>query len=291
VLIFPLIDLDSVLAILNSDGISPEGLSRTLIARAKPVSLNELLLGLPDWYRLPASRVIPARLRQLFDEWNDTGRHEDESENQADRNVAPTSEGYEALERYGIRTPFRSSFNHKTMQREEIAGRLPYGVTALQFPVDSFQCAMNRAEDLFTELMESKWRDQLCKCRYSRCGVYFIRTKKNCRRLVHGTFCSPTHQRHASACAQTEAVRKSGKAKLIDAAANLLIRSPGKYSGWQDATGRRQALADDLCLKIAAQRLHAYHQSIKANWVYRHRREIEAQRLKLTRSRVETVIP
>jgi hypothetical protein len=99
----------------------------------------------------------------------------------------------------------------------------------------------------------------LCKCRYRRCGAYFVHPKP--RRLYqHGTFCSRKHASVAAAEAAMRKLRDDGCQTLIEAAAQKLIAWNIRDRSWQDDSSLKSKLAEHLCHVISRKRLDGYQQ-------------------------------
>jgi hypothetical protein len=88
---------------------------------------------------------------------------------------------------------------------------------------DFFAAQTIEAKRLLVGIMASDWKHGLCKCRYHRCGVYFINSKPR-KSYRHGTFCSRRHANMALAEVTMPRVRSEGLTTLIEAAAGACQR-------------------------------------------------------------------
>jgi hypothetical protein len=225
--------------------------------------------------------ITTTRFRILVDEWIDTGLGPDGAEDPALRHLARTSVALAAVEMCAARTPLRLAFDPELSVLRPQLGELPLGTLSLPRYPFSHQRAVNEADELFTRLMVSQWKDLLFKCRYAPCGRYLIEAPRRPRK--NGFFCCPEHQRRASAGARRDSLRRGAKIILIEAAAQQLAERGVTSQQWQHDATLKQQLAGKLCFVIAEKTTPGYRDEVKANWVTRHVPEIEMRRLELVR--------
>jgi hypothetical protein len=218
-------------------------------------------------------RIVSSRLRRLVDEWLATGQRSDGGESPAQKDVFRTAGAIEAVEDYVYENPVQV-----TIERD--LSVVLVWVSTRVF-VDFFQKAINQADRLFTVLMLSVWKNQLCKCRYAPCGQYFRRLKKPRSFYRHGTFCCPEHQRRASATPGTKKFRAWAEQVLIESAAQQLLNWGMNSPRWQNDARRKQRLAEELCRVIKTRKLCSYRKKVTANWVNRRLLAIEKRRARL----------
>jgi len=239
------------------------------------------------WRALHATEVS-SYLRVRIDEWLKTGLNQDGSESPRSKNLFATEQGRWAVMNYLEKHPPNVMLHADSPGLTVIFGRVRWE----QSPQNEFFLTRAKEADrLFTAVMVGDWKESLCKCRYSRCGRYFMLPKP--RRLYkHGTFCCREHQRLTSATTSTKDRRSRAVRDLIDLAAERLVKwqACGKDTkwhvrgpDWQDDTSLKNHLAAALSAVLARNpNLHANRQEVKVNWVTRHRAEIEQKRVTLT---------
>jgi hypothetical protein len=224
----------------------------------------------------PVPLITAARLRQLVDEWIDAGFTPD-GDLPNGRNLSRTSEGITAVRNCAKTNPCRLFFSERTAELVVCVGSHPETI----FPLSPFTIAVEQADRMFTSMMASaEWKYQLCKCNYQRCGRYFFHPKPR-GPYRHGTFCSPEHQRRASADALTKKRRSDMQRDLIEHAAKSLVGWK-KGAAWQDDDAIKVRLAAGLSGRLSKiPTLRAGRDEVKVNWVTHHRAEIEERRSEL----------
>jgi hypothetical protein len=139
--------------------------------------------------------------------------------------------------------------------------------------------AFEETARLFAGLMLSEWGERLCRCRYRRCGKYFVKGRLRRAPLVHGTFCCPEHQRKASAVDCVTRSRVNNTRDLIGEAAAILLRSRVAGLHWWEDRDLKKRLARELS---ATQLCKRQGLILRSNWITRHCQSIEKRRLELT---------
>ncbi len=222
--------------------------------------------------------LMSAHLRVYVDAWLGTGRHADGSEWPGRRNLRKAQHALFALWEYleNSRPELSLTINDPNCYDLELSVALP---TAYSGGVrDFFEAQIIEAKRHFLGIMASDWKDRLCKCRYHRCGCYFLHPRPR-RSYRHGTFCCLAHARSAGAEECLGKSRTHGKQKLVEAAARMLLKRGIADPRWQDDARLKKSLADELCLVIAAERLQGYRDQVKVNWVTCNQDVIERKRV------------
>jgi hypothetical protein len=279
---------EEVLAVLNSQ---PPSVAehRAFLARYVAAAPPDALSGSAGW-QLPQEiskreaqamgrRIVSKQLRNFVDQWLSTGMGEGGTEYPGRRDFRAKLGPRTAITRYLRETEPRTSV---------LLGERGFeiAVTVDAFTWDKpwagnfFQAQEIAAIRLWVGIVASDWALQLCRCRYSHCGQYFI-AKKNLRTSYRrGTFCDTKHARAAAAALCTEEARLAGFRSLIKAAGRFLIEWRAGPSWPLDPMVKRQ-LAERLSVEIARQRLHRYREEVKLNWVTRNQAVIEQSRITL----------
>ena len=221
--------------------------------------------------------LTSAHLRHYVDEWLKTGLRRDGSEYVRERDLTKTPHAGMAFRDYldKARPGWTSAPNPLGVQLV-IARPSDYH----DHVPDFFEAQIVKAKRLFAGMMLSDWKDRVCKCRFLRCGRYFIHPKPR-DRYKHGIFCNAKCARSAAAVASMGLSRSRGRERLVEAAARKLGDWRVAGPEWQDDSDRKRRLVEHLCILIARERLHGYKQEVKVNWVTRHKRAIEQQRERL----------
>lgn len=224
--------------------------------------------------------LMSAHLRVYVDAWLQTGLHADGSEWPGQRNLSKAQDALSDL--WGYLERSSPELNPITKDADfwdlELSIALP---TAYSGEVhDFFEAQIVEARRHFLGIMVSNWKDRLCKCRYRRCGIYFLHPRPR-RSYRHGTFCCLAHTRSAAAKGCFGKSRTEGKQKLVEAAARMLVKQGVADSRWQDDAWLGKSLAEKLCIVIAAERLHGYRDQVKVNWVTRNQDVIEKMRVQM----------
>ena len=222
--------------------------------------------------------LTSAHLRTYVDEWLDTGLRADGSEWEGQRNVTRAFYANLALWDYLQNAPptWSPSMDSSGIQ---LTIAQPSGFKGVAR--DFFESQIVHAKRLFAGIITSNWKDRLCKCRYSRCGRYFPLPKLR-KSYKRGTFCCRKHAKSAAAEASMRKSRTQGLEQLIEAAARKLLASRIAGPQWQDNSGRKRGLAEELCMVISQKKLHGYREQVEVNWVTRHQATIERKRVELS---------
>ena len=223
--------------------------------------------------------LTASHLRGYVDAWLETGRKPDGSECPKKRTLSyvapsPLFAVEEYLEKYP--TTFAPVLNARGFTLQVAERRWPSGVAH-----DFFQAQAHSALRLFVGMFASDWKERLCKCRYSKCGRYFLHPKPR-ETYKKGIYCTPKCAKAAAAVAANLKRRDQGKARLIDAAARLLLRRRIAGRTWQDDADLKGRLAEKLSVVIGEEELQGYRDEVKVNWVTRNRDAIERRRRQLS---------
>ena len=168
----------------------------------------------PDSDYAEADRVLIQTLREYVDEWLQTGRTKEGTEEPATRSLEAAKRACWAFIDY--------SMNHPPTP---ICGPVPGFI--LPFETQRRVCGLDRpiedakdeAARLFTLLVTSNWSRSIRKCQ--RCGTYSV-ISKNCRSVYkRGTRCRSCSS-HESAQRQTDERRKERHLTRLDFAAEGL---------------------------------------------------------------------
>ena len=146
------------------------------------------------------------------------------------------------------------------------------------------------ADRLLTNIIASPWQLSLCKCRYEPCGKYFLH-KKPQTSYRHGAFCSREHQNRASAKRLTRELRTKGIQKLIDEAAEGLLKW-NSGPKWTRDTNLKRRLARVLTKLHETRSFKGESNGIVSdqvtmNWVTRNRKGIEKARKRRSWSKLK----
>lgn len=246
------------------------------------------------------------RLRELVDEWLETGRRSDGSESPGERDLFEAAGALRAVEKCLAENPARlvhtwSVLGSGPNVSVQIGMRPVPPSHLFGYPAPPFNIfaptvsakittkpaprQRDTADRLFTDLILSDWQNSLCKCRYAHCGRYFLKEKLR-RSYRRGTFCGPKHQGHASATVYTNSFRTRAKPVLIEMAAWLLFRKGITNSQWQDDNGQKLWLAGAVSKEIRRQRLNGkplsdYRKKVTVKWVSQNELAIEEKRASL----------
>ena len=133
---------------------------------------------------------------------------------------------------------------------------------------------------LFVVMLASDWKERICKCRDSQCGLYFLAPAAR-KAYKSGTFCCHKHAQRTAAARCMRKTRENGEQVLIEAAAEWLKDRKSKAE-WMQNKKLKRTLAERLIAVIKRKRLWGYHISVTLSWVTRHQRAIEERRCALT---------
>jgi hypothetical protein len=218
-----------------------------------------------------------AHLRSYVDQWFDTGRRADGGEEVEKRDVMRASDARRALWHYLENAPPQWD-----MFKSPIGVRLIFGERTGYLGVarDFFEAQIVEAKRLFCGIMLSDWKYRLCKCRYARCGLYFLHPNPR-RSYRRGTFCHD-HKKHSAAEASVLKSRSHNLEILIDAAGRKLRTWKILSPSWQLDVPLKRRLAGELCSVISRQKLHGYRPVVRLNWVTHNQAAIEQKRVELS---------
>ena len=264
---------DRVLHALSIDPPAPEALDR-FVERYQ--GLGE---ALPRKETTPFFLALRSRyLRNFIDAWLETGLRDDGSESPVERDLFRARTVWPAALNYLEENPPAVTFSPISRGLSVTFGGLSRGQAR---PTDPFGGAHFDALRFFVEVIASDWRACLCKCRHASCGRYFL-LKKPRKGYRHGTFCSPKHQRFASAVVVLKKCRIQLKKELIEMAAKWLLGRGPAGNRWQGNTELKRRLASHMS---ANKRCRDLGRTIQSNWVSWHHHEIEKKRLELMAKR------
>jgi hypothetical protein len=276
---FNVIELNEVVETLNNDQLSGADYREVVERRSKGRNIGALMQirSSEQWFeggKLPALAVRAARLRELVDEWLDTGTSSDGSHFPERRTLNGTVEAILAV-RKCIR-----EFNPCKLHLIEETGEVVVvvGWSGWEHSVaspDHFRHATTEADRIFTAAMTVNWRYLLSKCVY--CGRYF--TLPNARRqsYPHGTFCSREHQRDHSAATSTKLRREKTSLALVQYAATWLLKHSAGVP-WQENETAKRVLAAWLSKKMTTDpNLRTGRECIGVKWVTRNRSAIDTE--------------
>ena len=225
--------------------------------------------------RFIADALISAYLRSLVDGWLDSGRQRDGSEWPTRRNIHQAREAWQAVSEFLEQCPPQLMLSADSGVDFVIAApdwRRPWAE-------DFFQAQQIEARRLLVGVLASEWRDGFCKCRYPRCGRYFVRPKLR-PQYRHGTFCSAAHRQQASAEALTKRRRREATRYLIEATARWLCQQ--NVSEWQANLRLKNRLLALLAKEVHRKpNLRPGRQPVQMNWITRNSLAIEKRRLGL----------
>jgi hypothetical protein len=280
-----------VLRTLNADALTPEQFNSVRKGQetettSVPQLMKDLSADRPVW-GVPSSpveraRAKGARLRQLVDEWIETGFSSDGGDAPQRRELIRTREAVVAVRACAATNPCQLHFLEKTAELVVVVGVPAASLfNSGRNLIDRWsgtRDAIADADRIFTSMMTSGWKYEVCKCRH--CGRYFIPPKLR-RTYRHGTFCSRQHQRLSSAAACTNQRRTRVRDALLDFAATWVLKR-AQNPLWQDDKTLKRSLAAALSAEIARKPdLQANRQGIRINWVTWNAAQIEKRRLEL----------
>jgi hypothetical protein len=225
--------------------------------------------------------LTSAHLRTYVDAWLDTGRNADGSESPGKRDLRKAPDALRELWDYLGNAPaalmpaLDSSDFELTMS---IAEPTAYSGAVRDF----FESQTVGAKRLFVGIMASDWKRRLCKCRYQRCGRYFLHPNPR-EYYLRGTFCSREHSMRVTAEESMRTSRRIGTEILIKEAARKLCAWKIVGPHWQLDIKIKRRLAGELCSVISRKKLHGYREEVKLNWVTRHQIAIENSRVEFCR--------
>jgi hypothetical protein len=206
------------------------------------------------------------------DPWLNTGVAADGAEVSSKRMLV----GYTflALQTYLDNYPARVEYSPRGLEARLAE---PFGLP--HEPEQLFERIEVDAQRLVTSLMSSEWKERFGKCRYRRCGIYFVR-KKVRRAYKKGLFCCREHQMLASATVCTRNLRLAANRELIGFAAKHLCRWSVKDDLWQASSKQKHRLTEALCADLDRRpAVRKIRPPVRVNWVTRHQEIIEQARI------------
>jgi hypothetical protein len=226
-------------------------------------------------------RIIATRLRQHVDEWLRTGWTKDGRECLAHRSLIKAPLAMKALQDYTSQQHLNLRFigSPPAFVVEDVLSRDDSGTSKMSEFAEAIRLAFREVPRLFFGLVTSDWGPRLCKCRYSRCSLYFIHPKPRMW-YKHGTFCGD-HQMAWTASRHMKDTRTSIHSALVDIAAHELSKRHIDSPRWQDDKSSKVQLAQDISTRIRKSRSAALRHApmvVQLTWVTRNRREIEKRR-------------
>ena len=214
-------------------------------------------------------------LRELVEEWLETGWNPDGSEEPSKRTLAHAWRARYEVEDYLEKCPSTLS-----LEGNDLCVHIAELSDSDWKAPDFFEAHSARATRLFVGIVASDWKERLCRCRYTPCGCYFLHPKP--RRVYRsGIFCCLQHQKHGSAAQSTSNRRSKVHARLVDYAAAQLREWRISRPEWQVDRRSKARLAKEISKYILKSRdpnLKAYRLNVKVNWVTHNAKEIERQR-------------
>jgi hypothetical protein len=218
--------------------------------------------------------LVSAYLREVLDEWLNTGVKTDGSEIPGDRSLAKTGRALMVIWEYLENAPPTVRITPESEKLSvDVASPIGYRGDVASF----FASQRIEATRLFLGVVVSDWKCRLCKCRYPSCGRYFLLRKVR-RSYRRGTFCMPRHASSAAAKSAIPESRRTATAELVEEAARMLCR---KNVGpeWQQDSELKRDLAQRLSLVIARTAVAYHRHEVRQNWVTWNKAAIESKRL------------
>ncbi len=249
-----------------------------------------------EWRAIYVSHVSHW-LGGYVEEWIQTGLRKDGSERPKDKNLWRTKDALPAVQEYLKDYAASVSVSHDSSGLDITISKFPEAGLPLStegrgnlrdlLVVGSLlikeldRVTRKEADRLLTNIIASPWQLSLCKCRYEPCGKYFLH-KKPQTSYRHGAFCSREHQNRASARRLTKEWRTRGIQRLINQAAEGLLKWKSGPKWTRDINLKRR-LARALT-KLNETRSFkgksngTVSDQVTMNWVTRNRKGIEKAR-------------
>lgn len=218
------------------------------------------------------------KLREYVDDWLDSGVRADGTE-------APGERNYDRARKVQDCVAFYSYFCSTwiTLPPGEQYPEVRMGMPGLKCGrVRSQLLAEYEATEMIVMLLLSGLRRRIAKCRYEKCGRYFLLNEKPRKETyAHGLFCSGLHNRRASATKLVKERRDMFNPTVIAWAGDVLSQQKSKMG--EDAAFKRKLLRElntrirkdpDLHSGRRRNRLGTY---IEVNWLTKHWEEIQAK--------------
>jgi hypothetical protein len=142
--------------------------------------------------------------------------------------------------------------------------------------------AENEATELIVMLLLSGLRRRIAKCRYQKCGRYFLLREKPLKEIyAHGLFCSGVHNRSASAAKLVKERRDMFNPTVMAWAAEVLGQQKSKQ---EEDVALKRRLLPELNTRIRkdpnlnrGRRPNHLGNYIEVNWLTRHWEEIQGK--------------
>jgi hypothetical protein len=211
------------------------------------------------------------RLRVLVDEWLDTGKQPDGTESPMKRRLADLSGAdlpcKDALKAFLAQHPPTVLLRNEgvplaRLHFEPFTGNVPD-----YWPIET------HAAFLFFCMISSDWCYSIAKCRYPKCGTYFLLSNPN-KSWAQGTFCTVEHNRASSAAKLTDKRRKDADQDLREEAARMLRLKISADRFWYEDHALMATTAEELTLWIAKKSSQP-RLDISSKWLKWNREKIE----------------
>ena len=201
-----------------------------------------------------------------IDTWIDSGRNPDETESPKQRTLAPRAwdEARAYFEHYAKLqlVPEKPPTGPQTLPQLRLSPKLNTSWGTLE--------ARTRNGGIVAIVLLSDLQFRLAKCRYRRCGRYFLLPRVREKPYKNGLFCCPGHNQKEAATKSTNEGRKRADGLLLDCAAEELLR----HRGEQSVRVKKEVLAA-LNTTIDRDPNLKTHAPVKINFVTRHWQQIQ----------------
>jgi hypothetical protein len=154
-------------------------------------------------------------------------------------------------------------------------------------PVKASERAHQHATALMVGVLSTDLRYRIAKCRYQKCGHYFLLSERRRERYANGIFCRPSCNRAASAARLTTQRRRLFNPTVIEWAARELS---GQGCTEDDSLARKKKLLLKLNKRFArhkdpnlcgARKQNRDGSYVALNWLTRHWTEIQVKALEI----------
>jgi hypothetical protein len=227
----------------------------------------------------PAKKITASRFRQLLDEWLNTGIGPDGSESPQRRSLTKATIARAAIQRSVQKNQVELVFRPGERPEFEIVLKTWHS-DKNDASFEPVQSAFDSADALFTALMASDLKLRICKCRYSKCGKYFLHPKPR-RSYSSGIFCSGTKCQSSAAGVRRSAKTRSAVLEMmIDIAARYLVKQR-RGQAWHSDKRVKLALANAVSRRLrdkSSPPILRQHEPVQQHWITRHLNTIEKRR-------------
>jgi len=211
---------------------------------------------------------------RLIDNWIDSGRNADGSESPTRRNHGRAQEAWSDACWY-----FKE---HAQLQL--IPGEPPQlRLSAKWNKVWGTLEARARNGLIMATVLLSDLRFRLAKCRYQKCGRYFLLSHPREKPHANGLFCCTAHNRAEAAMKGMKLRRAEATASLIESAAREVWRQKKQGRAFRV----KERLVATLNQQIARDRRQTREQ-LHVNWVTRHWKEIQKKAEELSHVKTQS---